>query len=282
MAINLMKPLVPLLQQGWKFYAKKRSTFNAAVSYTMKHVVKGEYPNFLVDYKKIVVSTGNLPPVLNLKIVFDAGQMRLTWANNSGEEGSKPTDLLLLALINPAKGETFCFYNEATRGTRQFELELPEWADDTFHAYVGFVSDNGGIASNSVCVNHIADGYGGREYWPLGGVRCEVAGDEVRGNGVLGGHTPVRGNDTVNGDFDTVKSKNDTVNDTVNYGLGKDLEQILTFIIQNPNAKSHQIEQFINKSRPTVCRNIKVLKDKGLIAYAGSDKTGGYVSTGGL
>ena len=70
--------------------------------------------------------------------------------------------------------------------------------------------------------------------------------------------------DTVN---DTV---NDTANDTVN-----DTETAIYDAIKNdPYVTIAKLMAVVHKSRPTITRNLKLLKEKGKIERVGSDKTG--------
>ena len=69
--------------------------------------------------------------------------------------------------------------------------------------------------------------------------------------------------DTVKTQIDTVKSENDTVNDTV-----------FSLIKQNKNITGTEISKQLNMSLSTVKRKIKDLKEKGIVERIGSDKTG--------
>jgi fido (protein-threonine AMPylation protein)/ribosomal protein S25 len=68
---------------------------------------------------------------------------------------------------------------------------------------------------------------------------------------------------TVKTQNDTVKSVNDTVNDTV-----------FSLVKQNKNITATEISERLNISLSTVKRNIKDLKEQGIIKRTGSDKTG--------
>ena len=70
-------------------------------------------------------------------------------------------------------------------------------------------------------------------------------------------------NDTVNTNIDTVKSENDTVNDTV-----------LNLIKQNNNITATEICEKLNISLSTAKRRLKKLKGSRIIKRIGSDKTG--------
>lgn len=63
--------------------------------------------------------------------------------------------------------------------------------------------------------------------------------------------------------IDTVKSENDTVNDTV-----------FSLVKQNKNITATEISERLNISLSTVKRKIKNLKEQGVVKRIGSDKTG--------
>ena len=64
----------------------------------------------------------------------------------------------------------------------------------------------------------------------------------------------------------------------VNEGEGiNELESlILTFLEKKPGAKGYEIAEYIQKGAATTERYLQSLKDKELIEYKGSRKTGGY------
>lgn len=51
---------------------------------------------------------------------------------------------------------------------------------------------------------------------------------------------------------------------------------ILTFLEKKPGAKGYEIAEYIQKGAATTERYLRSLKDKKLIEYKGSRKTGGY------
>jgi len=86
--------------------------------------------------------------------------------------------------------------------------------------------------------------------------------------------------------IDIIK-KNEGVNEGVfvniegvNEGTKKMLENILSFINENPMVKISDIESFINKSNATTERYLKILRENHLVEYVGANKTGGYKVVG--
>ncbi|KAA6339442.1 hypothetical protein EZS27_012608, partial [termite gut metagenome] len=71
--------------------------------------------------------------------------------------------------------------------------------------------------------------------------------------------------------------KSDNVNSSVNfYDLSEIEKNIYSIIQENQGIKSVEIIKLINKPPRTIERYLKKLREKGLIEYVGSLKTGGY------
>lgn len=66
----------------------------------------------------------------------------------------------------------------------------------------------------------------------------------------------------------------ETLNEPLNETLNEPLKLILDLMTNNPNITKDELIDKTNTSRATVSRNIKKLKDKGLLGRVGSDKTG--------
>lgn len=61
-----------------------------------------------------------------------------------------------------------------------------------------------------------------------------------------------------------------------NEGVNELESLILTFLEKKPGAKGYEIAEYIQKGAATTERYLRSLKDKELIEYKGSRKTGGY------
>ena len=58
--------------------------------------------------------------------------------------------------------------------------------------------------------------------------------------------------------------------------INEGINQLLSVICSRPGARANKLATLIGKSRQTVERYIKTLKDCGQIEFRGSKKTGGY------
>lgn len=62
----------------------------------------------------------------------------------------------------------------------------------------------------------------------------------------------------------------------INEGINELESLILIFLEKKPGAKGYEIAEYIQKGAATTERYLRSLKDKELIEYKGSRKTGGY------
>jgi len=147
--VALLKQLNVILRIGWKDFAKNQSPFNAATKHTLDNAITGTYPNFVIDYKKILISRGNLTPFFTPLTAGVGGKIKLTWLDNNNVGTASRTDKLLFAAVNIDKGEVVTSFDGATRQTRSFEIPATEWVGDKVMVYFAFVSEDGKQTSTS-------------------------------------------------------------------------------------------------------------------------------------
>jgi hypothetical protein len=154
LVVALLRPLNAVLRIGWKRYATHQSAYNAATAYTLANAIVGTFPNLQIDYRKVMISRGNLTPVQAPGVASENGKMTVLWNDNSGIGNAQATDKLLLALINTTKNEVVTRFNDTDRSEGSLELDLPHWKGDKMHVYIGFISEDGKDISDSHCVTY--------------------------------------------------------------------------------------------------------------------------------
>ena len=89
---------------------------------------------------------------------------------------------------------------------------------------------------------------------------------------------PINANEGANDHINDHINVNEGVNDHINgrEGINETAALILAFLEKNPGAKGGEIMLFLQKGRATIVRYLRSLKEKELIEYRGSRKTGGY------
>lgn len=145
--LRFLQPMTEFIRIGFKAYALKMSAFNAAFSYNYHNALTGSYPNFGLDYAKVLVSRGNLPGAINTACTSDeTDKVKLTWSNNSGSNMASDSDTLMTVIFNPETQEAFYSINTGTRVDGESVVSLPTgYAGQTVHCYISFMAIGGAL-----------------------------------------------------------------------------------------------------------------------------------------
>ena len=150
LVVSFLRPMTAFLRTGWKLFAKRQSAFNAATAYMLANAIRGTFPNYQIDFDKVLVTRGSLPPVISPALGGTGKVVSMQWGNNSNVGSAKTTDKALAVLLNPASGEVICIVDGATRVTGKQDVTTPDsWEGASVHCYLGFISEDGKEVSNS-------------------------------------------------------------------------------------------------------------------------------------
>ena len=104
--LGLLRPITEFLRIGFQNHASKMSAFNYAMSYNMKNAIQGMYPDFAIDYDKVMLSKGSLAEVQNATVSsVIAGEVIFKWNNDSVECWCDNNDNTLILAVNPTRQE---------------------------------------------------------------------------------------------------------------------------------------------------------------------------------
>lgn len=156
LTMSFLRSLQSYIRIGFKSYATHQSAFNATMSYNLRNAIKGVSPDWSIDYSKVMVSRGSLVLPLNIQKVSNEGEIGISWIDNSGVANALDTDFAMPLAYNAVKHEAVYDMTSSCRGDEGVSLEYPSnWAGDTVHVYLGFVSEDGYLVSDSVYVGEV-------------------------------------------------------------------------------------------------------------------------------
>ncbi len=157
-ANGFLGPIVGLLNLGFKAVAIGKTGFNMASSHLISEGITGVYPDFVINYAKVLFSKGALEGVWSVAAVSSlTGQIEITWEDNSGSGTAKATDKLVALVYNPAKSKfVYTLENGATRSAGADILAMPaQFAGDTVQLWIAFMSSDKTSFSTSMHVGEI-------------------------------------------------------------------------------------------------------------------------------
>lgn len=138
---SFLRTFSPFLRMGFRFEAMgMKSTFNAAMSVNMPHVIKDENNGFVVDYPNVLVSKGLLWTSEITAATVAEGVFCVNWNDVSGDNASYNDEVMMLA-YNHEKNVAVYDLHAGKREHLEARLALPiNWEGDSVETYIAFMS----------------------------------------------------------------------------------------------------------------------------------------------
>lgn len=150
-AFCFLKSMKPFIRLGYKEFTQDKSTFNAAMSYTLKRAVTGSGKETDIDFDRALVAMGTLMPIFEGTATHDNGQMTFEWKDNSGIGNAEGTDIAMVLVYNREEEAAIYDTEACLRSDCHTVLQLPEtWQNARLVAYLSLRSNDGSCTANSI------------------------------------------------------------------------------------------------------------------------------------
>ena len=158
--VRFLAPLKKFITRFYGVTSGFRSRANLATSYHIREAIMGTYPNFSMNYPKVVISKGELLGVEELQVVpGDGGELDFSWFDNSGNGLAKPEDNLIVVLYEESTDTLRIIEKAAKRSEEAFNTILPAFYTGLkVHCWITFASADAKIVANSVYMGEIQIG----------------------------------------------------------------------------------------------------------------------------
>lgn len=145
-----LHPFKPFYNIGFMNFSKRATANNIAVSFTLKNAVKGEAPDFYIDYPSVLLSDGPLQPAVNPQLSFTGiNELKLIWEVVYQKKAKADDDLLFIAYC-PELEMSYVSIGDAFRSNREVEIKLPKQFEGlSLEVYIAFTSSSRKLVSRS-------------------------------------------------------------------------------------------------------------------------------------
>jgi hypothetical protein len=156
MLTKFLSPLSHFMNQVHKKNFKGKSGYNKLCSLNMKEIVTGSYPDFKIDYYKVVVTKGPLKQPDDATVACARpGKLVFTWNESNDHHYEMSTDFVYIAIYDDEIKCWKIFENAATRKDGKCTLNLTEHRGHPVQSYIGFIAHDGLRVSNSQYIGMI-------------------------------------------------------------------------------------------------------------------------------
>jgi len=150
-----LQPRIEFIRKGFSLAPElnKMSAFNAAMSYNLKNSISGDYPEFKIDYSKVVFSRGDLELPEDIKMSQEGEGLCLSWSTE--EKGNASYDdqvMIMLSGIKDVYGSHSG--NQRYVGKEIISLEGVTPGIELF-VHIAFISDDRQRVSDSLYLGSV-------------------------------------------------------------------------------------------------------------------------------
>jgi hypothetical protein len=137
LAVSFLRPIKDVLNLGMLDGKQTElSGYNLAVRKLLNNGITGDYPDFAIDYSKVVLSAGALNLVNDAKMALLDGVLTVSWNSLVNKFNSFDDDELVVLLYNSTK-EFFMIFDEVRRSATTLAPEIGGAAvGDEIHGWV--------------------------------------------------------------------------------------------------------------------------------------------------
>lgn len=160
MVSNWLKPMKGWVEMGYRNAPESKLPMNAAISFVMKHALRGTAPDVGIEYSQVVWTRGELLASVTTGFeVIDDGStgliLRMEWLDALPSYYNRPEDEAVFVLYSPALSAFAVFEGDAVRRDGVAQLQMPWLAEgNVIHGWMFYCRDGG--LSTSIYMGEVA------------------------------------------------------------------------------------------------------------------------------
>lgn len=156
-AVRFLQPITDVLNLGLGRQKNSKATgYNLGLKQVLDHAITGDFPDYEIDFSKVVISKGKLDIPVVMDVKAEPGKLVVSWLADANNVNSFADDRIFILAFDP--GTNIFFYGpaEATRSLGEAPVNLPPvLAGSTLHVYVFAMDRLAKKASNSMYAGNV-------------------------------------------------------------------------------------------------------------------------------
>ncbi len=150
-AMKLMRDFRVLMNISVEF-EKGQSSLSSAMRSLLNEAIIGVHPDLSVDYSKLLVAKGTLPPPVEATVESTGTGIKFIWTEETEHYYYKDHSLYcILVAYHPETEQLFFEFNGPRSSLRSGELKIDDFYwDKELHSWLAFRSVDSKLKSNSV------------------------------------------------------------------------------------------------------------------------------------
>lgn len=157
---RFLAPVKPLLKDFYGVNSGYKSKANLAMSYHIREAVTGDYPDYSIDYPRVILSRGELLGPQEAEVIgLPNARLDFNWTDNSGQGEAKANDALIVVVYEESTNTFEYLQQGAKRSETTFTMTLPAYYTGLkVQCWITFASADGKRVANSIYMGEILVG----------------------------------------------------------------------------------------------------------------------------
>jgi hypothetical protein len=157
-AIKFLGPIKDLLNVGFHGQTQGRASgYNMAVKFVLDNAISGVYPDYVIDYAKVMVAKGGLATPVGPAVTAEAGNLVITWSPDINPHNGFLDDEVTAVIFDPLNNIFLSGVMGILRPEGEMTVPVPAaYLGNTVHVYLFFMGrrkvSNSSYAGSAVIV----------------------------------------------------------------------------------------------------------------------------------
>ncbi|MEJ7694699.1 DUF6266 family protein [Daejeonella sp.] len=150
-AIRFLGPIKDLLNVGFNGQKqRKASGYNMAVKFILDNAITGTYPDYTIDYGKVMVAKGTLAAPVGPAITAYAETLVISWSPDINPYNGFLDDEATAVIFDPLNNIFLSGEMGILRPEGEMTVYVPAaYLGNTVHVYLFFMARNGRVSNSS-------------------------------------------------------------------------------------------------------------------------------------
>jgi hypothetical protein len=146
---SFTRSIAELLNTTYTDFTSKMTGMNLALAQIIQNAVTGTYPNFSLDYSRILISNSfKLPITQASALAAEPGKVGFTWEDISDIRGPEPDDQSILVAYCPEIGHSVYTWEGPPRSAGTASLSASPFRGKQVHTWLAFRSLDGKVSTS--------------------------------------------------------------------------------------------------------------------------------------
>jgi hypothetical protein len=149
LATDIVSNMSDLFKITYKSYEQQMTARNKAVSGIVNDAITGAYPDFAIDFSKVMISRGKLNTELSPSLTVSAGILTWQWTYNGRQTGANGKDRSIVVAYCPVFNHCLYVVYGPERESNIATLDVVPFMGKTIHTWLSFITEDGSKVSDS-------------------------------------------------------------------------------------------------------------------------------------